>query len=86
MSNLIYDLVGLNWIPRSFDLWIDPQGSSWKLDALDYPKGIIKQLVLTYGLQQCELASKHINGKGMELGVDWDITLSYFDSQAFKCK
>ena len=72
MSNLIFKLVSLAWLPLSFDRWIDPQGASWQLDKLDSPKGIIKQLVLSYDSQQCEPASKHTNGKGMENGVDWN--------------
>ena len=86
MSNLTFDLVSLAWLPTSFDLRIDPQGAAWQLDKLDSPKGIIKQLVLSYDSQQCESASKHTNGKGMENGVDWNITLCYLNSQTFKGK
>ena len=84
MSNIIYNLFSLSWLPMSFDVWIDPQNCAWKLDMLDSPKGIIRQLIQCYDRQQCMAAAKHQNGRGMEEGVDWQVTLSYLQSQAFK--
>ena len=84
MSNIIYNLFSLSWLPMSFDVWIDPQNCAWKLNMLDSPKGIIRQLIQCYDRQQCTEAAKHYNGKGMEEGVDWQVTLSYLQSQTFK--
>ena len=80
MSNIIYNLLSLSWLPVSYDLWTDEHNHAWQLDLLDSPKGIIRQLVSSYELQQCAEASKHHNGLGMENGVYWTATLAYLQS------
>ena len=91
MSNLIYTLASLSWKPVSIDFWIDDQQNLWKLNLLDSPKQIITQLIPSYNMQQAKLASKHINGTGMERNVDWKVTLALIhslkgkDDYAFRC-
>ena len=76
LSNLIYTLFYIKWNPRSFDYWEDDTGQGWQLDLYSNPKVIIIAMIKSYNLIQCKQSAYGRNGKGMENGCDWNLTLS----------
>ena len=76
LSNLIHTLFVIKWDPHSNDYWEDETGQGWQLDLSCNPKTLIIAMIKSYNLTQCKSASWARNGKGMELGCDWNITLS----------
>ena len=76
LSNLIYTLFYIKWNPRSFDYWEDDTGQGWQLDLYSNPKVIIIAMIKSYNLIQCKQSAYGRNGKGMENGCDWNLSLS----------
>ena len=76
MTNIICILLNLGWQPKLFNEWIDHSGNTWKLDMSVAPLVVAKALIHKHISMEMFRASTHYDGKGLEFGVEWHITLS----------
>ena len=76
MSNVIYLLISLKWNPISIDEWYASDGSIWRLSFSESPNSLIRELIRSFNKLECLKASKHRNGLGMQLDVDWNLSLA----------
>ena len=77
MSNIIHILFQAKWVPYAPYLWIDPSGNHWKLDPSVSSFAVAAQVAKDTHSYQLVEAAQHYDGKGIEQGIDWDITLRY---------
>ncbi len=67
----------LRWNPKHLDIWANPHGHPYVLGtAKDCIPPLLYDIIDGYNDLQCERASRHYDGKGIELGVEWSSTLS----------
>ena len=77
MSNVISMLLNLRWEPVSFNVWRDIVTGSWVLDDWSVAPHIVAQGLSDSDLNlKLQKASEHYNGKGIENGIDWEISLN----------
>ena len=77
MSNVISLLFNVNWIPRSYNAWETPDGAVWTLTDSSVAPHIIAHLIIDASTRiELQRAKHHMDGKGIEGGVNWFSTLS----------
>jgi hypothetical protein len=76
MSNIIYILYKAHWIPRTFNCWEDPEGSTWVIANFKVAPDIVAAAITSSYLElSLTLAAQHHNGQGIQNGVDVENTL-----------
>ena len=77
LSNVIFILFQANWVPYAPNLWIDPNGTHWKLDPSVSSFAVSAQITKDTHASQLSEAAQHYDGKGIQEGINWDITLRH---------
>ncbi len=77
LTNIISLFFRLGWNPRYLDIWFNPEGDEFLMGAAkDCLAPLLYEIIDSYNVLQYERASKHFDGKGIHLGVEWSSTFS----------
>ena len=74
MCNVIATLQSFKWKPLFPNRFKDDENNEWNLVRGLSSLVLVKALNQTYVNNQMARASTHFDGKGLEKGVEWDIT------------
>ena len=82
MSNVLYILIKGDWDPIAFNYWKDPDKAGWAIvDWSVSPDIVAAAITKSYFSKDLTRAALHYNGKGMEGGIDTDITFRHLKSR-----
>ena len=76
MGNVMYNLAKLKWVPISYDLWQDPHGDRWQLNAAFSPDALAQNLQNSFELILWAKAAGHHNGGGAQLSITYEYTVA----------
>ena len=66
-----------DWQPIAFNVWTDTVTGTWVMDDWSVAPHVIAQKLSDSDLNiKLQKASEHYNGKGIQNGMDWEISLS----------
>ncbi len=77
MSNVIVMLISLGWNPAHIYIWESPSGVAFVSGSfLDNTSHLLFDIIDSYNALQFPRVSQHFDGKGIEKGVDFEVTFS----------
>ena len=77
MANVIDLLFRVRWTPRGFNVWRDRNTQLWIMaEGSHAPHIVANAIVEDLVRDKLDKASSHYPGKGLQHGVDWNISLS----------